>query len=317
MKIFSEYFNTGSIKQQNMKRLGGLLICITALLLVLTLLILSVSSIAIAIKNRKAQNPDDTGEAPGSNIPAGYTTTTFDATQLASGALLLVDESHPYTGTPTVVEFKLSEDRAKTESGSVIYSVGGDGKAAIADAVKAFNAMAAAFYKESNDTNLYISSAYDTTATSQKIGYEAGTMLELDYYVDFDADPMDIKSIYQIEKYKWIYDNAKNYGFVQASTAEGEENIFRYVGIAHATYMTNNNKTLAEYLTYLRENKNAANKALTISAKDLEGNSVSYRVYYMAATETPVVPIKYTYEVSGDNMGGYIITVNNSAKVSN
>ena len=140
--------------------------------------------------------------------------------------------------------------------------------------------------------------------------YTAGTSLALKYYVDYNNDPEKIESIYDVEEYEWIYNNAHLYGFVQVSKAEGEENIFRYVGQPHATYMKKNGKTLSEYLTLLQGYTYADPLKATAS---VDGKSVSFSVYYLTAEETAYVPEHGEYTVSGDNAGGYIITVNNTA----
>ena len=139
-------------------------------------------------------------------------------------------------------------------------------------------------------------------------------MIGLSYYVDFKTDPTNIQSIYDVEKYEWLYDNAYKYGFVQASTEEGKENLFRYVGVAHATAMHNNNKTFAEYLTLVQERSYKA--PLSVSVKNSAGDTESYSIYYLAAGSELIVPTKWAYEVSGDNMGGYIVTVNKSKAAS-
>ena len=337
MKIFSEYFNSGSVKQQNMKRLGGLLICITALLLVLTLVTLSVSSIVIVVKARRAaQNTDDPANT-GTNILDGYTTTTFDGVySIAEGSLLLLDASHSYTGSKSTVQ-PTSNMRAKDDNGNALYR-GDYGEIHLTqETLDAFNALMLAFHEAKKDAEgyeigrLYLDSNLSpksaTPSEDTKAVLAAGLGLILAEQA-LDSTENEV-TIFDSEAtrptgkgvYAWIYENAHLYGFVRVSDAKEEGNIFRYVGIPHATYMKNNNKTLAEYLTYLRENKNAHNSVLNISAKDLDGNSVTYRVYYQAANaETaPIVPDpnspkKYTYEVSGDNMGGYIITVNTTKK---
>ncbi|MBQ9086508.1 MAG: hypothetical protein IJY47_04915 [Clostridia bacterium] len=312
--LLNDFFNSGTEAQQNKKRMTALVLCATAVILAIALLVLAIGSIAVAIKD-KAPN-DDEGESGGTKIPNGYTTTTFDAAQLSTGSLLLLDADHPYAGTsPSVVLFRDSESRPKTESGDVVYSIGGTDKlSATSETVEAFNAMITAFYTDETvggDDCLYISSAYDMTGSNQKSElYKVGTVIALSYYVDYNSDPTNIQTIYGVEKYDWIYENAHTYGFIQASSEEGKENIFRYVGPAHATYMHNNSKTFAEYLTIIQ---NRTYKApLQITAKNSAGENVSYSVYYLATGSDMVVPTKYAYEVSGDNMGGYIITIDKS-----
>ena len=64
MKFLTEYLNSGSVKQQNKKRLGAFAICATAILLCLALIVLTAASIVTAVKNRKA-NTEGEGEEGG------------------------------------------------------------------------------------------------------------------------------------------------------------------------------------------------------------------------------------------------------------
>ena len=73
-------------------------------------------------------------------------------------------------------------------------------------------------------------------------------------------------------------------------------------------YMDNNDKTLAEYLEILKSR--SASKPLSVTV-----DNASYNMYYSATAEA-VVPTKYSYTVSGDNMNGYIITVDKTSATS-
>ncbi|MBE6546263.1 MAG: D-alanyl-D-alanine carboxypeptidase family protein [Ruminococcaceae bacterium] len=321
MKFLSDYFNSGTVKQQNKKRFGALLICITAALLAVALIALMIASIATAIKG-KAPREEDGEETGGSGIPSGYTTTTFDQSQLSSGTLLLIDETHTYTGTPTVV--LMNSARPSDDAGEYLYWLYDTVNFALTqDALDAFNLMVKDFHAESGDNNLYVKDAYNQSAATQVTAlHQTGTALTLLYYTyegSTDGNPTDKKTIHNVDTYKWLYDHAHEYGFVQASAVEGEENIFRYVGVAHATYMKNNNKTLAEYLDILQTRTAGRPLSVQISTKNAEGQAVSvaYNIYHLTAEETPIVPSKFSYTVSGDNMGGYIVTVDRSSATAN
>ena len=302
MKFITDFLNSGTVEQQNRKKLGALVICITAALLVVALIVLAVFGIAGAIKNK---NQEDEGET-GPQIPKGYVTTTIDPATVQQ-TLFVIDEAHPYTGTAQLVDFpsKGSSDRAQTESGGAVYS-GASGKKATAEAVTAFNKMMQAFYDAKKDDCLYIRSID-----------ASGTIFTFTYYADFENEPDNRPSIYNSEAkapvatYKWIYDNAAEYGFVRASDAEGEENVFRYVGAVHAKIMADKKlNTVAAYITYLQTKTNVrAQVGATVRGAD--GKDVKYSVYFIAADETPYVPEAGTYEytVCSDNMGGYIVTV--------
>lgn len=296
MRFLTEFFNSGTVNQQNKRRLGAMLIAVTAVLLAVALIVLMVASIVTAVKNNRVVE-DEPDDSEGSGIPSGYTTTTFAEGQASNGTLLLIDAEHPYVGTESLVKI---ENRPLADDGTPAYSAYLDSCMLTQDALNALNAMAADFYAAKKDGWLYL------------IKTEYGLNLTLAYRSNkTDISIYDSANAKPVETYQWIYDNAHKYGFIQASAEEGKENVFRYVGVAHATYIVNNKMTLTAYLELVKTR--TASKSLQISVKDAENKTVTYRVYYLAGDAEMVVPEKYTYTVSGDNMGGYIVTVDQSS----
>lgn len=310
MKNLNDALHSGTMEQQRKRKNGLLIICFTSVLLIIASLVLAIGSIVIALNDGKEPEPEDTSDP----ATLGYTSTTLDAaTQLKSGDLLLLDEEHPFAGEkPSTVKFAGHESRPKNEDNKNIYTLANSTTyAATEETVVAFHALVKDYYEQSGDDDLIVDKAYNTEAGNQAGEiYTAGTAIALKYYVNYAEDPEKMESIYDVEDYKWIYDNAHLYGFVQASKEEGKENIFRYVGQPHATYMKKNGKTLSEYLTQLQGYTYSDPLKVTAST---DGKSVSYSVYYISAEETAYVPEHGKYVVSGDNAGGYIVTVNNTA----
>ena len=324
MKFLTEFFNSGTVAQQNKRRVGAMIIAGTAGVLAVTLIVLMIASIAIGINNNKPNEDEPAGD--GSGIPGGYTTTTFEGVySTAEGSLLLLDASHGYTGSKNTVKPDPSV-RAKDENGTSLYR-GDYGDILLnQETLDAFNAMMLAFHEAKKadagyqverlylDSNLAPKSTTPSADTKAVLGSGTGLILSdqplnstENEVTIYDSETNSGKGVYA-----WIYENAHRYGFVRASNAEGEENIFRYVGVAHANYMKNNNKTVAEYLEALQSR--TANKPLSFSAKNAEDKSVSYRVYYLAGGDEKVVPTDKEYTVSGDNMGGFIVTVDMTKK---
>lgn len=110
------------------------------------------------------------------------------------------------------------------------------------------------------------------------------------------------------ENAKWMAANSYRYGFVRRY-AEDKIDItgisneawhFRYVGQPHAAYMHEHNLCLEEYLEMLKADTSPSNPLC------VEYGGKEYSVYYTADKEIPEPSGDYT--VSGDNMGGYIIT---------
>lgn len=311
MKNLNDALQSGTLEQQNRRKNGLLIIAFTAVLLFIASLVLVIGSIVIALKG---DTKDPEIEEPSDPTTLGYESTTLDAEALLkSGDLLLLDEDHPYTGSkPTVVKFAGHETRPKSDDSKNIYTLANSTTyAATEETVVAFHAMVKDFYAQSKDDDLIVDKAYNTEAGNQAGEiYTAGTAIALKYYVNYSEDPDKMESIYGVEDYQWIYDNAHLYGFVQISGEEGKENIFRYVGQPHATYLNKNGKSFSEYLTQLQGYTYSSPLKITATT---DGKSTSYSVYYVSAEETAYVPEHGKYVVSGDNAGGYIITVNNTA----
>ncbi|MBR2293800.1 MAG: hypothetical protein IKA44_05790 [Clostridia bacterium] len=319
MKFLSEYFNSGNAKQQNQKRLAALAVCVTAALLAVALVALLIGSVATAIKN-KAPDTSGEGDDTGTKIPVGYTTTNLAEAgySIHNGTLLVIDESHPFASTATLVQPQPNV-RAKDE-GVDLYRGAYDTINVTQETLDAFNAMVSAFHAEKKGEegygtgNLWLQSRLSSKEYSASADAALKSATGLIVCHQEKGTENDEVSIYDsatkkaVGVYQWIYDNAYKYGFIQVSAAEGEENIFRYVGVAHAAYMKNNNKTFSEYVTLLQTT--SASKPLSVSVKDADGKTVKYTMYYLSASAEAVVPANNTYTVSGDNVGGYIVTVN-------
>ncbi len=155
--------------------------------------------------------------------------------------------------------------------------------------------------------------------------HEAGRTFDLK--IDFDGDgPKGAvyisKAIEDEPKYSWIYDNAYKYGIIdrypsdkktvtnvdmkEAQTLHCDH--FRYVGVAAATAMHDNGWCLEEFLINIKD--------YTYNGKHLKAEGIDgtkYEMYYYPAilgSQTEVkVPEGQKYEISGNNMDGYIITV--------
>ncbi|MBP5208629.1 MAG: M15 family metallopeptidase [Clostridia bacterium] len=113
---------------------------------------------------------------------------------------------------------------------------------------------------------------------------------------------------YATEKAKWLVENYKYYGFVIRYPANkesytgisGESNHFRYVGLPHSVYMTDKGVCLEEYLQILR--RHPYDDPLKIEVEHDE-----YLVWYCQGDV--IVPRDGDYEVSGDNVGGFVVSV--------
>lgn len=154
--------------------------------------------------------------------------------------------------------------------------------------------------------------------------HEAGRTFDLKVDVDREgsAGAVFIGVAAETEaKYAWIYDNCYKYGIIDRYP-EGKESItgvsmaetsihsdhFRYVGIAAATAMHNNNWCFEEFIIEIQK---YTYNGEHLKVEDSAG--VKYEMYYYPAeigSQTDVkVPENLAYEISGNNVDGYIVTV--------
>ena len=115
---------------------------------------------------------------------------------------------------------------------------------------------------------------------------------------------------YGMIKAEWITEHYMDYGFIirypanKASVTgiDGEGNHFRYVGIPHSAYITENMLCLEEYVKLIkRYNRD--------DPFEYEYNGVEYLIWYCDGSDGFIdVPAENEYTVSGDNGGGFIVT---------
>ena len=152
---------------------------------------------------------------------------------------------------------------------------------------------------------------------STQVGYSdhhTGMGIQLGYIRDgrnyaLSTDPV----------YNWLFENCHKYGFVVRYPSDKAdktgindyEDYFRYVGVAHATYMKEQNLCMEEYVEVLKSYTDE--KPLKINGAD----GRYYEVWYVAVDGSATVkhPTNYRYEVSGTNEGGVVVTVDRSQAV--
>ena len=308
MKFLSELFEGGTNATQKKKKVTFYCICVTLALIAVMLLILAAFGVSQLISELAEA---DVQSEPDVQVSIGATETiTLDAASIHSGNLLILDNAHRYQGDPETVIIRAYEGRPKTQTGSNVYSIVSRGTSEELDfrgtpeAVEALNLMLADFYAAKTDDNICITRAYTLASKdTADAPFTAATSFELEYYYEY---PGEIRGIYGVEKYDWIYANAYKYGFVNiddpAASEDGGSGLFRYVGVAHATYMKTKKLQLSTYLEQLRSTTPDA-PLLTKVGK------ITYASYYLSADGEHLVPTEHEYTVSGNNTDGYIITV--------
>lgn len=305
MKNLSELFEGGTLETQKKRKVTFYCICATLALIAVMLVILSVFGIVMLIKNNAPSEPveEEIQVSIGATQP-----TTFDEDQLYSGTLLLLDSENRYQGKEEMPILRNAKSRPKTSTGGYAYSILARGTSEELDfrgseeAIEALHLMIKEFYAARADDNLCVVKALTTSnAETVEAIYTSGCTFALNYYFEY---PGEDKSIYGVDKYSWIYTNAHKYGFINVVPTSEEangSNIFRYVGIPHATYMKTKKLDLESYLEEI--------KSATVDSPLLtKSGKYTYASYYIPVGSEQIVPSNYSYTVSGNNVDGYIVT---------
>lgn len=302
----------------------------------------------------KTNIPEQTENTPTEPIDPNkiiFETFTAKTKDTYRGDLILVNEEHQYfdCDEKLVSILEKNDETGRKSFTAVDYDY------KIADA--AYEPMARMiddFVKEKGLDDLMIYGSYRTREFQQQLydndlaanGAESSTRVakpgysehETGYAFDFSryekgtGAPVDYDGT---GEYSWFNENCFKYGFIVRYPEEKKDITkiqyepwhFRYVGIPHAYYMANKKLCLEEYIDLVREHP--------YDGKHLEfadHNGKNYEIYFVASdgnteSDTSIpVPTGLKYEISGNNVDGFIVTVykdeksnsaNNSAVTTN
>jgi len=335
------------MKRQKQERTVLLAILSIAILIALILAIFLVASLADTIGKNLGNDGDKKDP-----VTLEFTQMTQKSDAVHSGDLIVVNQKDDLEYVfPTSTNLVLIDDIRQAQNGENPYQTKfyrSDEKMQYA-AAHAANQMLTDFYLKFGDKSLVFMDAYRSKEDQEKnsstpVGFSehhTGLVFTLRTYTDNSDRPVALsENVYK----DWIYENAHRYGIICRYPADktdktgidGYDYCFRYVGVAHATYMYENNLCLEEYVALLKNY--TADAPLKVEIKDKDGKvTEAYAVYYTAASTaeeltTVSVPKDFTnktgytpankkdfdaflpaageYTVSGDNIGGFVVTVN-------
>jgi len=191
------------------------------------------------------------------------------------------------------------------------------------DALAAMAAMVLDFQKETDLKNVAIQSAYVTPEEQgdKPADHLTGLGCVLKFVTEEPMEgehefetPMMVKyhDLSENEASSWLYENCHKYGFVVRYPADKAAvtgvsdytDYFRYVGIPHAAYMTENNLCLEEYVELV--------KGYSYSAPlEITAGGVSYQVFYADISQSANVyyPSGYACVWSGVGKDGVLLTL--------
>lgn len=297
-------------------RLVLLALCATLILLALVGVTAIICSIADSIGSA---NPN------GNNNSADVVYQQFTKTEsgIAYGELILINKSHKYTfpSTATSALVNMRDELAELENND-IYSFSKSGKFLLnKTATDAFHQMMETYYEWSEgEGDVIVTTAYRSENDQETLHNQSSSSARPGYSDHHSGYCIALK---ELSESHWIYENCHKYGFTIRYLDDKSEitgisdyrECLRYVGVAHATYMKENDLCLEEYVELL--SKDYPFDGSHLSFKGADGND--YEVYYIALSGDEIttvdVPKNYSYTISGDNVGGFIVTVNLDAPI--
>lgn len=237
-----------------------------------------------------------------------------------TGTLVLINGDHKATINEDSLKLtKVKDYRNNNHTGDKPYMISGLETSYLEDNTMInLDKMLVALYNATGKNDTMVNNSHDSKAENE---------LSTGMLVGLAALGSNDKTLSLTENYpdlaKWLETNAYKYGFVQRYPADKTDKTgvsnsttyYRYVGIAHATYMKNNKLCLEEYIEMLENDKPTVEKPLTIKASD-----GTYAVYYYEESAGGVTEVKvpsseedgtqkYPYTISATNCGGLIVTV--------
>lgn len=237
---------------------------------------------------------------------------------LHNGDLILINPQYNYLGDSSSVA-SIFDNRGEAK-----YAAKDRATSLRLPVINQFNQMMIDFTAATGLSDIVVISGFRTKEYQQELYANGDPNLvakpgysehETGYAVDISVQKNTIVDFDGTGEYAWIPEHAAEYGFILRYTAEkvGLTGIayepwhYRYVGIPHATYIKNNRLVLEEYINELR--------AYSFDTEHLfvPAGGKTYEIYFVpsnsAITSVPVYK-NTNYTVSGNNVDGYIVTIN-------
>ncbi len=262
-------------------------------------------SLNAAPDDSAAETPSETATEP----PEDVTLIQLSTADQANGSLILVDSAHPYAGSTEFSDFSANTNtniKPRETTLSIQSTI-----------LEPMGALFSDYAAAQGWCNLQIDSTTDTSMSlysnvlpdrSSGYGFDIGLITSTGEVVPY------------IQKCnEWMVSKAWEYGFIIRYPADKTEatgvpyapHHFRYVGKIHAAIMHEKGYCLEEYLDFL-QSYTMENGGFSYSA-----DNTTCTIYYVPADESGTTTVKLpkdtVYEVSGDNRGGFILTVSSAA----
>ncbi|MDE6707049.1 MAG: D-alanyl-D-alanine carboxypeptidase family protein [Oscillospiraceae bacterium] len=237
-------------------------------------------------------------------IPQGYKIIQKEQNSIHStGNLLQLDNYHEFTGTVNMLTgFEQKNDKYRLRNMTLQVQ---------APVVNAMNELAEAYYQFSGRADLMIYSTTEIYASEGSLYPDILPDRSTGYCIDlaFLNDDGSISKITSANN-GWLLENAYRFGFIFSYTESNQDTTgivsapyhLRYVGKVHANLMQTNHMDLNAYLNALQ--------FYTIGNRyvyELQNASIYYVKAETSGMTNVPVPDGKNYDISGNNIDGYII----------
>ena len=260
--------------------------------------------------------PDSSASSIAENLSA-YKEEIMNADAIYRGNLVLVNGENPSHLSEEELDLvKLATMADRPDCYQISYPAYTTVNSTVA---AQFNRMISAYYAATGNKDIMFNYGY-LAIGKEKSNPESASGLDIQLHLKKADGSYDY--ITDTGTYSWIYKNMAKYGFVlryptekaEQTGEKGSTYSFRYVGLPHAAYMTEQNLCLEEYLDLL---KNSYSYGTAMLEYTCPYDQKPYAIYYVPAsmsgsTSVPV-PTTGTYEISGNNVDGFIVTVARSS----
>lgn len=265
-----------------------------------------------------------------------FSSVTLTADDLGKGNLVLVNNNIAFKGQVTEDELDVVREKKNNAYSVKDYTV-----LVRPEVMEHLNTMLLDFYNATGSEGVMVNAGYRTLEYQQELydedlaqsgqdssslvakpgfsEHHTGLAIDFTVYEDGKYDQSKIGT----GDYAWINENCHKYGFInryplgkeKLTMIDNEPWHFRYVGVAHATVMKNYDYCLEEYIDFIK-NFTIRKGFLQVDTDD----GAIYMIYYVpmsadSDTTSVFIPVKdkntkelYPYEISGNNVDGWIVT---------
>ncbi len=333
----------------NKEGITALLILVLVVALVITLLVLTIKAIVRASRPDETtestpeviSTTEETTVAPVATWHDDYLKESISSDKIEEGALVLVNFEHNYAPAD-FISSKLTALYGTAGYQNGTYALKDSSIKLRRDIVTPLTQMLTDLIGASNgslgtsktDDRVIVSGGHRSTdyqrslyekAVADNFVAEPGfSEHHTGYAIDLKVFTSAGKTVdFRDNEFSWLLENSWRYGFVnrydgakfEITGILNESWHFRYVGVPHAAFMFENDLCLEEYLNLLR----TEHAYQTDEPLEWEVEGTSYLAYYFpvpTGSSTCFVPVPPksvgTYEISGDNQSGFIVTVTKS-----